>query len=143
MPDPEAKAAPRVLRSNVYGSAISDGGSDNNFYVGKSSMANGRDWQMVAVTETIATEISSLTPAVRSQSDSFVNLPPPQPRICARTLIGCVAPPRRNPFAIPRCGSLLLSLSRARSLSRSLSLSLFLLTCALLVTSLHSNANAI
>lgn len=40
MPDPESKAAPRVLRSTVYGNAISDGCSDNNFYVGTSRMAS-------------------------------------------------------------------------------------------------------
>ena len=54
--------------------------------------------------------------------------PPYQPRICSRKLMDCVAPlrrggGRRNPSATSRCGSPLL-----------------LLTCALLMTSSHSEA---
>jgi len=60
-------SSPQALRSTVYGKALTQG-TDNSFYVGTDRTANGRNWQIMAATETVSTELQSLTGAVRSRA---------------------------------------------------------------------------
>ena len=59
--------SPQALRSTVYGKALTQG-TDNSFYVGTDRTANGRNWQIMAATETVSTELQSLTGSVRSRA---------------------------------------------------------------------------
>ena len=63
----DCSASPQALRSTVYGKVLTQG-SDNNFYVGTDRTANGRNWQIMAATETVSTELQALTGSVRSRA---------------------------------------------------------------------------
>ena len=51
----DCAGSPQALRSTVYGKALTQS-TDNNFYVGTDRTANGRNWQIMAATETVSTE---------------------------------------------------------------------------------------
>ena len=57
----------RRVRSTVYGKLLTQG-SDNAFYVGTDRTANARNWQVMAATETVSTELQSLTGSIRSRA---------------------------------------------------------------------------
>ena len=59
--------SPAALRSTVYGKALTQG-TDNTFYVGTDRTANGRNWQIMAATETVSTELQALTGSLRSRA---------------------------------------------------------------------------
>eukprot|EP01052_Picozoa_sp_SAG31_P010985 SAG31_NODE_612_length_13548_cov_171.183285_2_plen_433_part_00 len=63
----DCSASPQALRSTVYGKVLTQG-SDNNFYVGTDRTANARNWQIMAATETVSSELQSLTGAIRSRA---------------------------------------------------------------------------
>ena len=63
----DCSASPQALRSTVYGKVLTQG-SDNNFYVGTDRTANARNWQIMTATETVSTELQSLTGSIRSRA---------------------------------------------------------------------------
>ena len=63
----DCSASPQALRSTVYGKVLTQS-SDNNFYVGTDRTANARNWQIMAATERVSTELQSLTGSVRSRA---------------------------------------------------------------------------
>ena len=66
----DCSASPQALRSTVYGKVLTQG-SDNNFYVGTDRTANARNWQIMTATETVSTELQSLTGSIRSRARSW------------------------------------------------------------------------